>query len=91
MPIARTWTPDQDATIKRMCAAGATWAEIGLEMGLSRNTIIERGRRIGAVPNLTQRVVEREPKFVGHRHPLPPGSAATWGLIAPGYEYPIRR
>ena len=48
MPERRIWTDAADETIRRMRVDGATWAAIAAVLGLSRNTIIERGRRLCA-------------------------------------------
>jgi hypothetical protein len=50
MPQARAWTDKADSVICSMRGAGATWAMIGVSLGLSRNTVIERGRRLQAAP-----------------------------------------
>lgn len=80
-----TWTETADDTIRRMRAGGATWAAIGAMLGLSRNTIIERGRRIQAaggpirVPRPT-RPAEEDP----NRAPLPAGHPISWGILTRG-------
>jgi hypothetical protein len=83
MPEARRWTEAADFTICRMRGGGATWAEIGRTLGLSRNTVIERGRRLRAqapvrvsVP-IVKEVVSDDP----NRGPLRAGHALTWGLL----------
>jgi hypothetical protein len=43
MPEARVWSELADRTICEMRNEGATWAAIGRTLGLSRNTVIERG------------------------------------------------
>jgi hypothetical protein len=68
-----------------------TWAEIGRSLGLSRNTVIERGRRIMAVAPAAackpsaEKIVSEDP----NRLPLPAGHKLTWGLLTdeafPGY------
>ncbi len=83
MPEARQWTAAADFTILQMRGAGATWAEIGRTLGLSRNTVIERGRRLRAeapvrvaVPAAVE-VVSDDP----NRAPLRAGHPLTWGLL----------
>ncbi|HEX7390894.1 MAG TPA: AsnC family protein [Acidiphilium sp.] len=85
MPECRVWTKTADDTICRMRALGATWATIGAELGLSRNTIIARGRRIGAVggPERLQRP-PRPPEDDPNRPPLPAGHPITWGILTRG-------
>ena len=85
MPIRRNWTDQADATIKAMRATGATWAAIGAALGLSRNTVIERGRRIRAAggPQPVAKV-PRSPEEDPNRGALPAGHEITWGLLIEG-------
>jgi hypothetical protein len=83
MPVAREWTKAADFTICQMRGAGSTWAEIGRTLGLSRNTVIERGRRLRAeapprpVPKVQEEMVSDDP----NRGPLRAGHPLTWGLL----------
>jgi hypothetical protein len=83
MPQARQWTEIADFTICRMRGGGATWAEIGRTLGLSRNTVIERGRRLRAeapvkvVEPVAQEVIPNDP----NRGALRAGHPLTWGLL----------
>ena len=83
MPLARQWPASADFTICRMRGGGATWAEIGRTLGLSRNTVIERGRRLRAeapakiTVTIEKEVVSDDP----NRGPLPAGHPLTWGLL----------
>jgi hypothetical protein len=85
MPERRDWTETADNTIRYMRAAGATWASIGGVLGLSRNTVIERGRRIQApggpvpVPRPVRRA-EDEP----NRPALPAGHPIAWRVLTAG-------
>ncbi|HQT84237.1 MULTISPECIES: hypothetical protein [Acidiphilium] len=85
MPGRRDWTETADNTIRQMRAAGATWAAIGDVLGLSRNTIIERGRRIqaqgGPVP---PRKAERRPEDEPNRAPLHAGHPVAWDVLTSG-------
>ncbi len=81
MPKQLTWTEAQDTQIKRLRAEGRTWEDVAAIMDMSRWTVIERGRRIGAKPP--------PPDFVPappdpERPALPPGDPATWGSITQG-------
>ncbi|OYV25512.1 MAG: AsnC family protein [Acidocella sp. 20-63-7] len=94
MPQARKWTEAADFTICQMRAGGETWAEIGRVLGLSRNTVIERGRRLRAeapvkptaVP--ARAAVSEDP----NRGALRAGHPLTWGLLTkepyPGGDAP---
>jgi hypothetical protein len=84
MPCARIWTENADQTIRAMREAGATWSAIGVCLGLSRNTVIERGRRLCAaapvrLPALT---ISRHTLDDPNRDPLPAGHQLTWGLLS---------
>jgi hypothetical protein len=59
----------------QMRAAGATWEEIGRTLRLSRNTVIERGRRLRATAPLRAAMpVAREVTSDDQNWaPLPPG------------------
>jgi hypothetical protein len=83
MPEARVWTAAADRVICTMREGGETWAAIGLRLGLSRNTVIERGRRLRATAPpkpvlVTERGVSEDP----NRLPLPAGHPVTWRLIS---------
>jgi hypothetical protein len=72
-----------------MRAQGQTWAAIGRSLGLSRNTVIERGRRLCAqapkrVPMpACAKLVSDDP----NRAALPAGHPWTWGLLTDA-EFP---
>ncbi len=81
MPQKLNWTHAQDTRIKRLRGEGATWDTIAASLGLSRGTIIERGRRIGAR--------RPPPEFIPppedpNRDPLPAGHPRTWGVMNAG-------
>lgn len=84
MPEARRWTAAADETIVTLRGAGATWAEIGRVLQLSRNTVIERGRRIRAEAPARPPAAAR-PQEDGlddpNRAPLRAGHPLTWGLL----------
>jgi hypothetical protein len=66
-----------------MRGEGATWAAIGRTLGLSRNTVIERGRRLRAVaPARVVVVVDADAVSDDPgRGPLRAGHPLTWGLL----------
>jgi hypothetical protein len=81
MPQKLHWTSAQDARIRRLRSEGATWDDVGVELGLNRSTVIERGRRIGArAPPPEFVAVPDEP----NRGPLPAGHSRTWGVMTAG-------
>jgi hypothetical protein len=92
MPVARLWTAQADTTITDMRANGQTWAAIGRSLGLSRNTVIERGRRLRAVgPGKTVKAAIIKPVSDDpNRAALPAGHPLTWKLLTsedfPAYQ-----
>jgi hypothetical protein len=91
MPKKIVWTDAQDSRIKRMRAESASWDSIAVAVGVTRWTVIERGRRIGArLPPPDFEPAPEDPE----RLPLPPGHPDTWGAIIKGtalegMPYPI--
>jgi hypothetical protein len=93
MPHKLDWTPAQDALIRRLRAKGATWDAIAAALSVSRFTIIERGRRIGASrPPPEPKPPVEDPE----RPPLPAGHPHCWVVLTEGtvlegsvYPYPV--
>jgi hypothetical protein len=91
MPKKIEWTEAQDAIIKRLRAENASWDTIAEAVSVTRWTVIERGRRIGArLPPPDFEPVPEDPE----RAPLPPGHPETWGaiikgMVLEGTPYPI--
>jgi DNA-binding Lrp family transcriptional regulator len=72
-----------------MRGVGATWAAIGQRLGLSRNTVIERGRRLRAEAPVRPVVVKEYDMLEDpNRGPLPAGHPLTWGLLT-NDPYPV--
>lgn len=91
MPEARVWSEAADRTICEMRGEGATWAMIGRTLGLSRNTVIERGRRLRARAPARVSVVQEETVSEDpNRLPLRAGHPITWGLLT-DLPYPDER
>jgi hypothetical protein len=91
VPKRIEWTEVQDTKIKRMRAERAAWDTIAIAVGVTRWTVIERGRRLGA--RLPPPEFEPPPDDP-ERPPLPSGHEATWGAIVrgtslEGMQYPI--
>jgi len=83
-----------DGRLRMLRSGGMTWDGIAEAMGLGRNTVLERGRKIGArrlvqpVPCLSEEARDRPARQAGH--PL------TWGLLNAGtvlegepYHFPV--
>ncbi len=88
------WTTELDGRLRELREAGVTWDGIAARMGLGRNTVLERGRKIGArrLPTAAP-VVAEEPR---DRAPRQAGHPETWGLLTAGtlldgeaYPYPV--
>jgi hypothetical protein len=88
------WTADLDARLVMLRSGGMTWDRIADSMQLGRNTVLERGRKIGARkmpqprPIVIEEARDRPARQAGH--PL------TWGLINEGtvlegeaYPFPV--
>jgi hypothetical protein len=89
------WTPGLDSQIRDLRREGVTWDRIADSLGLGRNTVLERGRRIGArrPPGRQAVAAAEEPR---DRLPRQAGHPDTWGLITAGtvlegepYPYPV--
>jgi hypothetical protein len=91
VPKRIEWTEVQDMKIKRMRAESVSWDIIAVAVGVTRWTVIERGRRIGArLPPADYEPPPEDPE----RLALPPGHLETWGAIVKGtllegFPYPI--
>lgn len=95
MPRRIVWTPEKDATIIAMRAAGGTWDAIVAAIGHTRWTIIERGNLIGAA---LPAPVPKKPEIDLSRDPLAAGHPVSWGAIIAGtsladsaYPHPVFR
>lgn len=76
------WSQSQDLQLRRMRTEGSSWDEIAVELGVSRWSTIERGRKIGAykrapTPDEPHPCDAPDPG----REPLPPGHSASWGAL----------
>ncbi len=80
MPRKLVWTEAQDSQIRRLRAEGASWDTVAAILGLARWTVIDRGRRIGALRPPRQSVAQEDPS----RDPLPPGHPRSWGVLTAG-------
>ncbi len=81
MPQKLHWTTAQDFTIRRMRAEAGSWDRIARALGMSRYTVLERGRRIGAALPLTAIVPPPEDP---RREAMPAGDPRSWGPITAG-------
>ena len=94
MPLRVVWTAELDGQLRALRAAGLTWDAIARDMDLGRNTVLERGRRLGA------RRLRPVPVFdaaeLPDRPARPPGHPSSWAAINAGtvlegqpYPYPV--
>jgi hypothetical protein len=81
MPSKIIWTDAQDSQIRRLRMEGASWDTIATILNLTRWTVIDRGRRIGA--QRPPRDFIPPPEDPG-RDPLPAGHPRSWGVITAG-------
>ena len=89
-----TWTPALDARLRDLRSEGITWDGIAAAMGLGRNTVLERGRKIGA--RRMRKVPCFAPEEARDRPARQAGHPLTWNLINAGtvlegekYPYPV--
>jgi hypothetical protein len=89
-----SWTPALDNRLMALRQAGVTWPALAQAMGLGRNAVIERGRRLGA-RNLRRQLPVAVIEALD-RPPRPPGHPDSWGLITAGtvlegsaYPFPV--
>lgn len=84
MPARITWTAAMDATIRAMHAERASWAAIGMRVGVSETAARERGATLGlTTPHGYPRTAAPRPDGQRGRDPLPAGHPASWGLLSP--------
>lgn len=91
MSAARVfWTAEQDETLLRLRAEGASFAECGLTVGKSRTTARMRFRQLTvAVESQPIEPTSAAPVMRASPLPLPPGSSISWGAINfLGLSYP---
>lgn len=88
------WTDAADERLRSLRFAGLTWDQIAIELELGRNTVLERGRRIGA--RGPRRGAEPVVVTAADRPALPPGHPMMWGLLTDGtvlagqpYPFPV--
>jgi hypothetical protein len=81
MPRKIVWTEGQDTQIRRLRTEGATWDVIALALGLTRWTVIERARAIGAERPPANAVAVLDESG---REPLAAGHAESWDAINRG-------
>lgn len=88
------WTQELDERLLQLRLYGLTWDAIAEAMCLGRNTVLERGRKIGARRPPAPRPVAAEE--ARDRPPRQAGHPITWGLLNAGtvlegeaYPYPV--
>jgi hypothetical protein len=88
------WTAALDGEVRALRMAGLTWDAVAREMRLGRNTVLERGRRLGA--RRPRPGAEPAIEDAADRPAKPPGHPDTWGLITSGtvlegvpYPFPV--
>jgi hypothetical protein len=91
---AVVWTEALDEQLRILREARLTWDRVAVEMGLGRNTVLERARRIGA--RTKRRSLPVEATEARDRPARPAGHPQTWGMLTAGtvlegeaYPYPV--
>lgn len=87
---SREWTAEQDATIRQMCAEGATWQAIASALDIPRNTVIAHARGTLECSPIERQAASKEEaavqraetRAVRAQEPLRAGHDATWKLIS---------
>lgn len=74
MPQAIIWTADLDRSITKFRANLWSWDRIATKLGLSRFSVIDRGRALDLAELHKSDVSDA-------RRPLPAGSGASWDAI----------
>lgn len=89
------WTDALDAKLRALRFAGVTWDAIAVLMSMGRNSVLERGRKIGARRE-NQVIPLPEPEEPRDRPCLEAGHPRTWGMLTAGtslegspYPYPV--
>ena len=96
MTAAIAWSPQADALILQLRAAGFPWRTLANELRVGRNSIIERARRLGLPPASKTYAPPRPILERTERLPLPPGHPLSWHAITNNsplegepYPYPV--
>lgn len=66
-PTRTPWTEAQDATIRAMREAGASWREIGNAVGAPRNRTRDRGRTLGVADTAADHARQDRNRLLGER------------------------
>ena len=93
MGSVTSWTSSMDSVLRELRSKGTTWDEIARAMRLSRNTVLERARKIGA---RQRQAVPQKAVEAADRPARPAGHPLTWGLLTENtpieggrYPYPV--
>ena len=90
------WNAEMDGRLRSLRRDGATWDRLAVEMGLSRDTVLERARKLGARAKDTMAMAKAEPPGEPRDRPArAPGHPATWQMLTAGTSldgatYPFR-
>ncbi|MBV9537429.1 MAG: AsnC family protein [Acidisphaera sp.] len=101
MPNAIQWSPSMDETIISARDARVSWDDIARAFGVSRNSVVTRGRQLGfgrtplpfgppRPPRATRPKRQKPPSFTD-RPPLPAGHPVSWDAITAGTALAGRR
>ena len=95
MPAKLDWAETMDTQLLELRGRRVAWNVIAQTMHLSRNTVIERARRIGVTKRSKIGMAVVRPES-DDRAPRPAGHSSTWGAITQGtclegatYPFPV--
>ena len=92
MGVKKHWTQEEDANVRLWCSQGISYTEQALRIGVHRDTVAFRARRIGVKMNTTPlEPTEEKIRRSLLDHPggndwdaLPAGHPITWGALTRG-------
>ncbi len=94
MPACKVWAEARDEQLRALRDAGLTWDGVAEAMGLGRNTVLERARKIGI--RMWRQRPPAAPVEARDRPPRQAGHPQTWGMINAGtvlegerYPFPV--
>jgi hypothetical protein len=91
------WTPEIDREIVSLRLNGTSWKGIGEKIGISRESVERRFKRLQVPPPVVETKPQVDPLMHPGREPLPPGHPRSWGILNEGtilagepYSMPVR-
>ena len=82
MRASVVWTMELDERLKALRDGGMTWDAVAEAMDLGRNTVLERGRKMGV--RVRRPSLAMVPEEARDRPARQAGHPLTWGLLTAG-------